>query len=384
MQKYQADRPIRWRWPLITAFAGAAAYGISLVLARMPARAESLYGEGIGPLIARPLSLLTGRVPFSLGDILIAAYVLWLAALLLGARKAIAAKRRSLRNALGGGLRRVVRDLGLIVLLFYVVWGWNYARPTYVERAGWPQWEDASAEELLALAEAASMAANQAYLDLHGVADVGHPTVFPDDTLDIDESLNEGWKRAAERLALQPPAGRPYGRVKWPLGGIVLRWLGVTGIYFPFTAEANVVRGLPAMRAPTVMAHEQAHQRGITSEGEANFLGFVVASLAPGRLSRYSAAVYAHGEMVAALARVDRDAARRLVADRFPGVQRDIDAVSEFYRRHVSRIASNVQRSVNDRYLRANRVPGGVGNYGLGTRLLIEYARQHHGRLFAE
>jgi len=384
MPKYPADRQIRWRWPIIAALAGAGAYGVSLLLARMPARAESLYGEGLGPLVTRPLSLLTGRVPFSVADILIAAYCVWLLAAMLSARKVVAAKRRSVRNALAGGLSRVIRDAGLIVLVFYAVWGWNYARPTYAERAGWPEWQGASGEELLALAEAASAAANQAYLDLHGVADVGHPTAFPDDTLDIDESLDEGWKLAAARLGLQPTAGRPYGRVKWPLGSVVLRWLSVSGIYFPFTAEANVVRGMPAMRAPVVMAHEQAHQRGVTGEGEASFVGFVVASLAPGRLSRYSAAVYAQGVLVQALAPVDRDAAKRLVADRYPGVQRDVDDVAAFYRRYTTRIGRRVEQTVNDRYLRANRVPGGVANYGISTQLLIEYARQQHGRLFRE
>jgi hypothetical protein len=384
MPNYQADRRIRWRWPVVAAFAGAGAYGVSLLLARMPARAESLYGEGLGPLVARPLSLLTGRVPFSVGDILIVAYILWLVALLLATRKAIAAKRRSWRNALAGGLRRVIRDLGLIVLVFYVVWGWNYARPTYAQRAGWPEWKGAGGEELLALAEAATAAANQAYLDLHGVADAGHPTTFADDTLDIDASLDRGWALAAARLGLQPSAARPYGPVKWPLGSVVLRWLSVSGIYFPFTGEANVVRGMPAMRAPVIMGHEQAHQRGITSEGEANFLGFVVASLAPGRLARYSAALYAHSVLVGALARVDRDAARRLIADRFPGVQRDFDDIAAFYDRYRSRIGSRVEQAVNDHYLRANRVPGGVANYGIGTQLMIEYARQHGGRLFAE
>lgn len=384
MPKYPGDRRIRWRWPVIAALAGAGAYVVSLVLARMPARAESLYGEGLGPLVARPLSLLTGQVPFSIADILIAAYVLWLVALMLGARKGVATGRRSRRNALAGGLRRVVRDLGLIVLAFYLLWGWNYARPTYTQRAGWPEWKGAGGEELLSLAEAATTAANQAYLDLHGVADAGHPTAFPDDTLDIDASLDAGWKLAAAQLGLQPTAGRPYGRVKWPLGSVLLRWLSVSGIYFPFTAEANVVRGMPAMRAPVVMAHEQAHQRGTTSEGEASFLGFVAASLAPGRLSRYSAAMYAHGVLIQALARVDRDTARRLITDRFPGVQRDVDDLNAFYDRYTSKVGRRVEQTVNDHYLRANHVPGGVANYGISTQLIIEYARQHHGRLFAE
>ena len=49
--------------------------------------------------------------------------------------------------------------------------------------------------------------------------------------------------------------------------------LGYTGIYFPFTGEANVNVDQVTCLVPATIAHEMAHQRLIASEQECNFLG---------------------------------------------------------------------------------------------------------------
>jgi hypothetical protein len=44
-------------------------------------------------------------------------------------------------------------------------------------------------------------------------------------------------------------------------------------------------------------------------------------------------------------------------------------------------VADRVATAVNDRYLRMNRVPGGVANYGRSVRLMIEYSRRNNGNI---
>ena len=41
-------------------------------------------------------------------------------------------------------------------------------------------------------------------------------------------------------------------------------YLGITGIYFPFYAEANVNVNIPVNELPTTMAHEMAHAKGVS------------------------------------------------------------------------------------------------------------------------
>lgn len=378
---FPEDRRLRWRWPVAAAAAGVVAYLFSLLLALAPGFAERWYGTGLGPALARPLSRFTGLAPFAVGDLLVLLYAGWLALAAVHGLAPVLRRRRRWRNALAGGARRVVRDLGIAAVLFYLLWGWNYARPGFTERAGWPEWEGAGTAELIALAEVTTVAANEAYLALHDTADAGRPTARGDDAEDLNAALAEGWKRAATELGLPGGFALPYGAVKRPVTGALLHQLGILGMYFPFTAEANVVPGLPAMRLPASMGHEQAHQRGVTSEAEADFLGFVVTALAPGRLGRYSAAVWASGRLGNALAQLDRAEWERISAMRLPGVTRDLRDLVRFVAR-ASPVGRRVGAAVNDRYLRANRVPGGRMNYGMATQLLIEYARQRGGVLF--
>lgn len=370
------DRRIRWWVALAAAGAALVAYVISLVLARTPGFAERLYGTGIWPAVSRPIARLTGALPFALHEWLFLGYVLFLGAIGIRALRGIRAGRRTWTNAFAAGANRGVRDAGVLVVFFYFVWGFNYARPTFEDRAGWPAWEGIEAGELVPLAESAVWAANEAYLELHGTDDAGSPTRFPEDPGRLEAALDTGWQRAARLLDLPAATARPFGRVKWPLLSPILGRLGIAGIYIPFTAEANVLRSMPAIRAPASMAHEMAHQRGVTTEAEATFLGLIAASLAPDPLARYSAATYASSQLASALLQTAPEEMRRIFAARLPGIRRDIADLNAYFQQFAGP-AQQVGSAINDRYLRANRVPGGTANYGRAVRLLITFSRLH-------
>jgi hypothetical protein len=189
----------------------------------------------------------------------------------------------------------------------------------------------------------------------------------------LQNALAMAWSDVTEELGLSESMAARYGPVKQPWISPVLARLGLSGVYSPFTAEANVVRGMPAMRLPAAMAHEQAHQRGIAIESEATFLGILVGARSVDPLARYSALSFAQAQLVGALPNRER---RRIAAERLPGVVRDLRDLEEYRRRNES-VAGTVQTAVNDRYLRANRVPGGVQSYGRSAFLLILYLRQH-------
>ncbi|MEI3141541.1 MAG: DUF3810 family protein [Lawsonibacter sp.] len=68
-------------------------------------------------------------------------------------------------------------------------------------------------------------------------------------------------------------SGYPAGRAKPLIFSRLQSILGFTGVYFPFTGEANVNVDAPACLIPATIAHEMAHQRMVASELEANFVG---------------------------------------------------------------------------------------------------------------
>jgi len=357
--------------------AGASAYLLMRLLSASPRLAEITVGSGALP--GTWLSRATGAVPVTVAEALVLGYAGWLAVPGIAAALDVARKNRRFRNALAGGALRLTRDAGILLALFYLLWGFNYARPSWAAQAGWPEWDGADPDEIAAFAEAATAALNATYIELHGSEDAGEPTILRD-VARLNDAIDEGWRAAAGRLGLPAAAAARYGRVKFPFSSPVFTHLGVSGMYVPFTGEALVAAGQPAIVVPVTMAHEKAHQRGYTGEGDASFLGFVAAALAPDPLARYSAAYYAHAQLLSALSGVDRDAARNLISKRLPGVQRDLEHAADYYQRFEGP-AREIGRNVNDRYLRAQGVDQGVRDYRRSVQQIVLHARLFDGEV---
>ena len=68
------------------------------------------------------------------------------------------------------------------------------------------------------------------------------------------------------------------------------------------------------------------------------------------------------------------------MARRVPGMQRDLRDLAEYWARYRG-VGTRVGRAVNDQFLRANRVRGGIASYGLSVRLLITFGARNGGRI---
>jgi len=359
---------------------GLATYGLSLLLSRAPDLAERAYGSSLGPLVVRVMAPFTGWFSFSLGELLIVGYLL---VLILSAGKAVrsvAARKRSLANALASGGLRLARDAGVLLTLFYFLWGFNYSRPSLEERLGWAPIDSVSVEEVAGLAQQLVLASNDEYRRIHGSDDGGTPTVLEAGRDSTVRSIASAWNTARISLGMEP---RPplHGKVKKLLVSWWYEWVGISGFYLPFTAEPNVRRGIPAVDVGKILAHEMAHQHGVAPEAEANFWGFLVAGMAPDPVPRYSAFVFAQGQLLSALARADRDRAVAIMELRIPGVRRDLEDSRDYWRRTFHRRGSRFGSAVNDAYLRSNQVSAGVRDYSRSAQLLIMYARARGGRI---
>ncbi len=376
---YPRNQDLHVRRRLLWAAAGVAAYAVSLLLSRLPSLTERLYGETLGLWIAWLLSRATGWIPLALGEFLVLALLL---RQLVGGTVALRDVLKSQRhwaNALAGGVLRLGQDVGVLVASFYVLWGFNYSRAELDRRLEWSTLAGIEAAELIDLTNQLVTAANESYREIHGTDDAGEPTRLPADRAEIEDAIVTGWHRARRQLDL-PLLTASYGRVKTPLFTPWYELVGVAGFYFPYTGEANLRAGIPAVDQPKMLAHEEAHQRGVAREDEANFWGYLSAANAPNAYARYSAFVFAQQQLMAALARVDREQWLALAAARLPGVRRDIEDSSEYWRQFRGR-GTRIGTRVNDAFLRTNRVAGGIYSYSRSALLLISYARAHRGQL---
>ena len=265
----------------------------------------------------------------------------------------------------------------LVGLWFYTIWGLSYARPVVEQRQGWlevdetlyvPPWE------LAELAEPLIHQVNALYLELHGVPDAFVPTSAPNGLTHADAAVDVGFERAAQQLGLHPHAATPRGPTKPLISSELFSWLRIGGMYFPFTAEANVNTQPPQWGRPFTMAHEKAHQRFIASENEANFHGMLACMHSDDPYVRYSGWLFAQRQVLRALQSADVYASVELIQLRLPGVQRDVNASYAFWTGRDGPLG-DLSHAVNDAYLRANRVRGGTRSYGRSLQLIVLYSR---------
>ncbi len=125
-----------------------------------------------------------------------------------------------------------------------------------------------------------------------------------------------------------------------------------------------------------VVAHEKAHQRGITDEGEANWVAFLACSDAEEHVyMRYAAYLFATMHLIGSASTYAPEEAKSAWEDLGSGPRRDLKAFREFWQRYKGPMAE-IADKINDTYRRSQRVEEGVESYGRVTRLLTALDRQ--------
>jgi hypothetical protein len=312
------------------------------------------------------LTSATGWLSFSIAEgVIVLLMVSGFIAVVRGTRRVLRAPEP--RRALGDALLRIALVAGAAYLVFLVLWGLNYQRQPLAASVGMtmapplPGELAAACADLVAQSEELRGAVEE---DGSGVAMLrgGIAGALSRASLGY-EALDDQWPVVAGDAV-------PAKRVLLSRG---LALLGISGIFMPFTGEANVNTTLPEWTLPFVAAHEIAHQRGFAREDEANYLAYASCARHPDPAARYSAALEGSRYALAALRVSDPTAHESLQGRRGPAVKRDLEALEAWRRRYEGRAAA-VHEKVNDAYLRAQGQDG-VATYGRMVDLLLAERR---------
>ena len=148
--------------------------------------------------------------------------------------------------------------------------------------------------------------------------------------------------------------------------------MNFTGFYSPYTGESSLNVDSPACLLPANIAHELAHQRGIASEQECNFLA-IAASLACGDpVYRYSGALMGYIHLGNALYRADRERWEKLRSELPKEVLADLRYHSAYWSQFEG-LTATVSKSIYDTALRSYGQSDGIQSYGTVVDLLIAY-----------
>lgn len=345
---------------------GPVFYGLFRLSFLWPAFTESVYSRAIFRFINQALSTVTGLLPFSLGELLLYAAILALAVfIVLMVVRAIIAKKDWWRVL----LRRVLAlacAVSMLYALFVGLWGFNYARQSLGQTLSLNT-SPATEQELYSTCQAIISRANDLRSQVPENEDgVFTPDASKNDMMRSTEALYNQAAQASDNSFL----GGSYGRAKPVLYSIGMSWAHITGIYFPFTSEANVNNDIPLLLFSSTCLHETAHQRGFAREDEANFLAYYVSSYSADPSVDYSGTILALINAMNQLYSADSDKYFELRNTYAEGINRDLSAYSEYWQQFESPV-SEAAETMNNNFLKANMQEDGVKSYGRMVDLLI-------------
>ena len=360
--------------------AAAAAWAGSLWLAAHPSDAWAQ-----GPYV--PLSNAVGWVP-GLASFSVAEWVLLAAAMLVVAY-CIVSLRAIIKAGRGGRLAAFWRRAIPAVATVAVVWalfmahqGLNYYRPTFARLAGYSpaleQVRGLPAEKrtarLATLCEELGCRMDESRTALGPISNQwlrsrpagsgGAPGDFP--------AMAQRAKSQVAALNSQYPGlfDVDFSTPKPVLASRLLSLVGITGFYFPFTAEANVSVDWPRFCVPATLCHELAHRAGFMREDEANYLGYLACVSSEDPLARYSGYTLAYDHAMNALYAQDPEAWARINRQRSAAVAGDRAARSSMAASYRGPL-QDLGDAVNDSYLKAQGQSSGTASYGLMVDLLL-------------
>ena len=146
-----------------------------------------------------------------------------------------------------------------------------------------------------------------------------------------------------------------------------------TGFYCAYTGESNVNVDSPACMLPSTIAHELAHQRGIASEQECNFLAVLAATTSGDAAYVYSGWLKAFIHVGNALYGLSPDL-YWMIRDQLPeGVQADLAYNNDYWEQFDNTVVQKASTTVYDGLLKSYGDERGIQSYGTVVDMLVAY-----------
>jgi len=337
-------------------------------------RTTDWFGEWYATHIFPAFPVIIGRimspVPFSVAEILIyilaacfVLFTLYLVFLIILPRE-----RMMIKKALTGALCVFLALASSIFLIFMLTCGVNYERDTFADITG-RQIEESSKNELLALC---ILLINDV-TELTGELASGEAALFAEDSAGMKREARDAMRRLGDETQA---LGSYYPNPKPVIASIFMSKLGLTGIYSPFTIEANYNKDMVRYMIPFAMCHELAHLKGFMREDEAGFIGYLACRESPSVEFRYSGAMNALSYALSAYSKVTLIDEFSSLWETIPErAARDFYENSEHWRQYRGKM-TGIAEKANDAYLKANAQGGGVRSYGRMVDLLLAEYRE--------
>ncbi|WP_131536948.1 DUF3810 domain-containing protein [Pedobacter nototheniae] len=312
-----------------------------------PSLVQKYYSTGFYPYISSALRFISSIFPFAIGDIIYA--------LLIGFAVYKIVKFFKNRKRLKGQNRfivplKVLNFFLILYILFKIVWGLNYSRPSVAQELGIGN-KKYNVKELVLLGNYFIKKTNALKLQTTKT-----PTYTVKDLA----------TKSAAAYALMENRNKVFNYQNPSVKAVLSSWLtskmGVEGYYAPLSGEANINTSLPDFVKPYVTCHEIGHQLGIAYEDEANLLGYLTAAHSPDLNFQYSANYEMLRYILFEIRMKSPEDYKALYNKLLPQVLADFKTEKEFWRKYNGEMFGYMDAAF-DRFLKLNNQKKGIDSY---------------------
>lgn len=325
---------------------------------------ELNYSRNIYLKISSILSNISGSIPISLYELLIACIIIYLLFSLYTIIK------NHTFYVLINSLLNIFVLLSTLMFLFWGFWGINNYRYSIDTSLGIKK-DEYTAEELYDTCKKLSSKANEyrklVHSDENGVATVdGDYKYLFDESKNAYDNLSEKYDVISDTGKIKPKA---------MMFSEVMSYFNFTGVYNPFFSEANINIKEPLFKLPFTICHELAHQKGFPKENEANFISFLACINSDDVSFKYagylSGLIYCTNALYGESNSLWQDV-RMTYSE---GVVRDMKYLNDYWNKYQG-FWSDVAETSNNKFLQYTNQPEGTKSYGLVVDLIIAYFKQ--------
>ena len=329
------------------------------------------YASAIFAPMSDIFSMVTGSLPFSLGELMIASWVVMGVAAPFIFIPSIIRKKRRLVKGLG------IFYIWVIIAVFFLetincfmLYHTTEFSAKYHHSAGASGF---TVEQLTQMCEETIEKTNE--LAAIVSRDDDGNMIVPDD---LEKEAYKVMNKLAEEY---PQLKGEYPSPKKIKASMFMTQLDLQGIYFPFSLEANINSELSPARVPCTAMHELSHLKGFIREDEAGFIAYRACLESDIPEVRYSGYLSAMNYLFAEVRKnASANEVNRLRSRISPMVSYDNTFVSEEFRQHVeekavisTKTVSAVSNKAMEASLKLNGVSDGKKSYGRMVNLLLEY-----------
>ena len=341
-------------------------FSISLImLARFNLSFAEYYATEIYPVFPKTISFFTSKTSVSLAEIIIILVII----LLLVYTFSMILKTIKYKSVefLKIYIGHIAVAAAWLYLLFVLFCGINYFRYEFTYYSGL-EIKESSKEELVNLCEILINDANKTRAKL-STGKENTALLFDNNYFETAERARTSFKDIS--LKYKVLEGN-YPSPKPVIFSKIMSHMNITGIFFPYTFEANVNVDIPPYQIPSTMLHELVHLRGFMREDEANFISYLACTNSNYDDFAYSGTMLALTYSMNALYLEDYDSFVTLYGMYSEDVKNDLKYSSNYWKQFDTKVAE-ISKNINDTYLKANNQKDGVKSYGRMVDLLLAY-----------